>query len=98
MSETESDGEKPQEGLDELQQRIQRLKAENEPKKEAPLASIHLAFSLGVTVLGSLFLGDYFGRMLVEHAGNEHLRLVGWGLGLALAGLSGYKLLKPYLG
>lgn len=80
----------------ELQERIERLKGE-EPKAQAPIASIHLAFSLGATVIGALFLGDYFGRMLAEHAGNPQYRLVGWALGLGLAGLAGYKLLKPYV-
>ena len=67
---SESEPEKPRESLEELQERIQQLKVENEPPKQAPIASIHVAFSLGVSVLGSLFLGDFFGRMLAEYAGN----------------------------
>jgi F0F1-type ATP synthase assembly protein I len=82
--------------VEELQDRIQRLKGD-EPKAEAPIASIHLAFSLGATVIGALLMGDFFGRKLAEYAGNPQYRLVGWALGLGLAGLAGYKLLKPYI-
>lgn len=96
MTEENENTSPKSDSVEELQGRIQRLKDE-EPKAQAPIASIHLAFSLGATVIGSLLMGDFFGRKLAEYAGNPQYRLVGWALGLGLAGLAGYKLLKPYI-
>lgn len=93
MSDTEKDQDAE---IGELQERITRLKG-TEKAPDPSVAGIHLAFSLGATVIGALFMGDFFGRTLAERAGNPQLRLVGWGLGMGLAGYASYKLLKPYI-
>lgn len=82
--------------LDELEERIRKLKSEAAPKTE-PIVSIHVAFSLGFSVLGALMLGDFFGRWLSEKAGNPNYVLVGWVLGFGLAGSAAHRLLRPYL-
>lgn len=82
--------------LDELQERIQKLKDEVAPKQD-PVMSVHVAFSLGFSVLGALMVGDFFGRWLSEKAGNPNYVLVGWVLGFGLAGMAAHRLLRPYL-
>ncbi len=86
--------------LEELQEQIQRLKGppEKEPEKGGgQMAGIGLVFSLGFTVLGALMAGDHFGRYLSEKAGNSQYAMVGWGLGLGLALVGAYLMLRPYL-
>ncbi|MCW5868480.1 MAG: hypothetical protein KIS61_14560, partial [Candidatus Eremiobacteraeota bacterium] len=84
--------------LEELQEQIQRLKGPPEQKSEGgQMAGMGLVFSLGFTVLGALMAGDHFGRYLSEKAGNPQYSMVGWGLGLGLALVGAYFLLRPYL-
>ena len=85
--------------LEELQAQIQRLKGPPEKKSETggQMAGMGLVFSLGFTVLGALMAGDRFGRYLSEKAGNPQYAMVGWGLGLGLALVGAYIMLRPYL-
>lgn len=83
--------------LDRLQSDIARLKSEQPPEPERQV-SVGLVFSLGFSFVAALLAGDYLGGVLATKAGNPNLRLVGWGLGLALAGFTGYKQMRPYLG
>lgn len=85
--------------LESLQEQIQRLKGPPEKKPEAggQMAGMGLVFSLGFTVLGALMAGDHFGRYLSEKAGNPQYAMVGWGLGLGLALVGAYMMLRPYL-
>jgi len=85
--------------LEELHEQIQRLKGPPEKKPElgGQMAGMGLVFSLGFTVLGALMAGDHFGRYLSEKAGNPQFAMVGWGLGLGVAVLGAYIVLRPYL-
>lgn len=91
MSPDESESE-----LDRLQAKIRQMQSE-ESSQEPPQASVHLVFSLGLTVVVSLLGGDFFGRILSQKAGNPQYLLVGWVLGLGMAALGVYKQLRPFL-
>ena len=84
--------------IEELHQQIQRLKGppSKEPER-GQAAGMGLVFSLGFTVLGALMGGEHFGQYLSQKAGNPQYAMVGWGLGLGLAILGAYVLLRPYL-
>lgn len=83
--------------LDQLQEKIQQLKAQNRKPPEAPQATPGLVFSVGLSVLGALWVGEQFGRYLSQKAGNPQYLLVGWVSGFGLAGLTVYRLLRPYM-
>lgn len=85
--------------FEDLQQQIQRLKGTPEKKSgtSGQMAGMGLVFSLGFTVLGALMAGEHFGRYLSEKAGNPQYAMVGWGLGLGLAVVGAYFMLRPYL-
>lgn len=82
--------------LDEVEKKIEQFKEQSRPA-EGRVAGPGLVFSICFAVLGALWMGDHFGRYLSEKAGNPHYSLVGWGLGFALAGLTVYRLLRPYM-
>lgn len=82
--------------LERIEQKIEQLKEQSKPP-EAAVATPGLVFSMGFLVIGALLMGEQIGRYLSEKAGNPQYRLVGWGLGLGLAGLAVYRLFRPYM-
>ena len=83
--------------LEKVEQRIRELKGSPPGPSDRPQAGVHLVFSMGFTVVGALVMGDFFGRLASEKAGNPQLRLVGWVLGLGLAAVAVYKQMRPFL-